>query len=74
MTWRELIIYVLQNNLEDKQVFENGKISGFMTISEAAAKLEVGEETIKVWMSLGYLDYIEVGETKFIPNVDKVKC
>ncbi len=73
MTWREMIIYVLKNKLEDRPVFENGKISGFMTIPEAAFKLGVGEETIKVWLALGYLNYIEVGETKFIPNVEKVK-
>lgn len=73
MTWKEMIVYVLQNNLEDKEVFENGKINGFMTIPEAATKLEVGEATIKIWLELGYLEQIKVGETIFIPEMSKVK-
>lgn len=73
MTWRELIVYVLQNNLEDKPVFENGKISGFMTISEAATNFEVGEETIKVWLNREYLNYIEIGDMKLIPITGTLK-
>ena len=47
MTCRELIIYILENNLEDEPVFKNGKFIGTMTISEAAAKLNVGSATIR---------------------------
>lgn len=64
-----MIIYVLQNNLEDKPVFENGKICGFMTISEAATKFEVGEGTVNMWINLGWLNTITVGDTKFIPAI-----
>lgn len=66
-----MIIYVLQNNLEDKPVFENGKICGFMTISEAATKFEVGEGTVNMWINLGWLNTITVGDTKFIPAISE---
>ena len=56
MTGKELIIYILQNNLEDEVVFKDGVFTGFMTESEAAVKFEVGIQTIKTWYDLGYLN------------------
>ena len=57
MTGRELIIYILQNGLEDEQVIKDGKFIGFISIYEAAAKMNVGIETIKVWIRQGRLEY-----------------
>lgn len=51
MTGRELIIHILQNNLEDKEVFENGRLLDFITDGEAAAKLGVGVQTIRLWVA-----------------------
>ena len=68
MTGRDLIIYILQNNLEDKPVFDNDKILGFMTVSEAAVKFEVGPATINLWIRLGYIPYICVGGSFYIPG------
>ena len=67
MTGRDLIIYILKNNLEDKPVFENGKLLGFLTIDEAAFKFGVGPATIKVWYTLKVLEGIEIGEEIYIP-------
>lgn len=50
MTGKELIIYILQNDLVDKPIFENGKFIPFMTMEEAAAKANVGVGTINAWM------------------------
>jgi hypothetical protein len=66
MTGRDLIIYIMQNNLEDKEVFEDGVFFGFMTEKEAAAKFEVGVPTIRAWHSLGFIDGVIIGETLFI--------
>lgn len=66
MTGRDLIIYILQNNLEDKNVFENGVFIGFMTEKEAAAKFEVGVPTIRAWHSLGFINGVLIDETLFI--------
>lgn len=68
MTGRDLIIYILQNNLEDKPVFENGKFIGFMTTSEAACMLNVGEETVKTWYEFNTLKGIELGGDILIAN------
>lgn len=68
MTGRDLIIYILQNNLEDKPVFEDGKLLGFMTIEEAAVKSGVyGIETIKAMVQLNYIPYIKIGDMILIP-------
>lgn len=68
MTGRELIVYILQNNLEDRDIFMNGKFLDFMTVKEAAAKFEVGEATVKVWIKMNMLPYIQIGEDIFIPK------
>lgn len=67
MTGRDLIIYILANNLEDSPIYENGKIIGFMTATEAAEKFNVGLSTIKVWVNEGTLDGIRIGEELYIP-------
>lgn len=56
MTGRDLIIYILENKLEDKPVFENGTFIGFMTSTEAAAKMNVGIGSIYTWVALGMLE------------------
>lgn len=68
---RDLIIYILQNGLEDKPVFENGRILGFITIDEAAVKFGVGIATIRAWISMKYLIGFDIGGTIYIPaNMD----
>lgn len=49
MTGRDLIIYIMQNNLEDEVVIE--------TINEGAAavKFGVGINSIRLWYKLGLL-------------------
>lgn len=68
MTGRELIIHILNNNLEDEPIFKDGKLTGFVTIGEAAEKLEVGAATILTWLNLGYLNCIVLGNMIFIPE------
>lgn len=71
MTGRELIIYILSNGLEDEPIYEDGKILGFITATEAAEKFNVGLATIKVWINEGTLDGIRIGEELYIPaNTD----
>ena len=66
MTGKDLIIYILQNNLENEPVFVDGRFIGFISVDEAAIKFGVGIETIKAWVELGYLKGVKVNDTFFI--------
>lgn len=71
MTGRELIVYILENHLEDEEIFKDGKILGYMSIDEAALKYKVGPETIKLWYALEFIPGIKIGEEIYIPvNID----
>ena len=52
MTGKELILYILENNLEDSEIFKDGRFLDFLTVSEAAVKFNVGEATVKTWLDL----------------------
>lgn len=67
MTGKELIIYILQNNLEDEQVIADSKLLGFMTVDEAAAKFGVGVETVKTWVLLGVIEHVLMDTKIYIP-------
>ena len=66
MIGKDLIIYILSNNLENEPVYKDGKLLGFLTIEEAAVKLEVGTPTILALMFQGKLDAICIGSEYFI--------
>lgn len=66
MTGRDLIIYILENGLEDEPVIKDGKIIGFLTVAEAAIKFDIGEATIHAWYNLGVMDGIEIGDVIYI--------
>lgn len=68
MTGRDLIIYILENHLEDEELFKDGRIPGLLTYEEAAVKFGVGVETIKAWITRKTLPYVKIGETIYIPE------
>lgn len=70
MTGRDLIVYILTNNLEDEPVFKDGKLIGFLTMEQAALKFEVGVATIEALIQLGKLKSIQIGESVYIPEWD----
>lgn len=71
MTGRDLIIYILKNNLENEFVFKDGKFIGFVTVGEAAAKMNVGDATIYAWITQGWLNCVVIGGTIYIPADSK---
>ena len=71
MTGRELIIYILQNNLEDEEVFKNGNPFGFMNIWEAAKYFNVGIFTVKAWIDNKKISYINIGDEIYVQTNGK---
>lgn len=67
MTGRDLIIYILEHNLENEEIYCNGNIVGFITDEQAAAKWEVGVETVRAWVTLKILDGVYVEDHLYIP-------
>ena len=69
MTGRELIVYILQNNLEDEIVFDmkTDKLIGHISTSEAAAKAGVGVGTIVAWIEMGFIDCVVIHGMYRIP-------
>lgn len=68
MTYGDLIVYVIQNGLVDEEVFKDGKVAGFMTITEAAAKFGVGKATVEIWLLKDMIDYITINDVICIPQ------
>lgn len=71
MTGRELIVYILENHLEDEPVFKDGTFVGFIPVNEAAAKMGVGSATIFALTGQEKLDYIVVGGKHYISDIKK---
>lgn len=66
MTGKDLIMYILENDLEHEPIIENGKFIGLMSVGEAASKLNVGDETIKAWIKIGRLSGVTIGGEMYI--------
>lgn len=65
MTGKELILYILQNNLENTIVLEDCFFIGFMTEKEAAVKWNVGVETVRAWYICGVLKGTQIGDSLY---------
>ena len=65
MTGKELILYILQNNLEDTVVLDGGVFIGFMTEEEAAIKFDVGVATIHAWYQCRAIEGTKIGDSLY---------
>jgi hypothetical protein len=73
MTGRELIMYILENHLEDEPLFNDGRFLGFLTAEEYAAKRGVGKETVYTWFNLKLVDGVLIYDELYIPYNAKIK-
>ena len=73
MTGKELIIYILENNLLNVSVFEYNSVVGLLTIDQAAIKLNVGKATIATYLMMNRLDEVVIGDKIFIVDNDRLK-
>ena len=62
MTGKELILYILQNNLENTVILEDGFFTGFMTAEEVAVKYNVGVETVNAWYNCRWINGTRIGD------------
>lgn len=70
MTGKELIIYILQNDLEDEVVIKDGIFVWLMDENEAAVRFNVGVATIRAWYVCGMLSGTKIGDRLyFLRNV-----
>lgn len=72
MTGKDLILYILQNDLENEPVFKDGKFIGFNTIEETAVKMGVGTATVSASIKLGQIKSIKIGNTYLVPAFQEV--
>lgn len=70
---RDLILYILKNNMENEPVFKDGRFLGFLDITEFAEKWDVGEETVRLWVNLGYVDALTIYDEIYIPHNAEIK-
>lgn len=66
MTGRELILYILQNNLENEDVFQDGKFIALKSLGEVAEECGVGKETVHAWAKLNMIPSVFIGKTLYI--------
>lgn len=70
MTGRELIMYILENHLEDEPVFQNGTFVGYVSDVKFAEILGVGVATVRAWIMMGRIkDAIMIGDGMFVPTI-----
>lgn len=70
MTGRDLIIYILQNHLEDTEILTDSNHM-FLTVEEAAVKYGTGIATVKAMIAQNVLKGMKIVETYLILNVDE---
>lgn len=70
MTGRDLILYILENNLENEVVIKDGIFVWLMDETEAAVKFGVGVAQIKAWYVCGMLSGTKIGDQLyFLRNI-----
>ena len=70
MTGRDLIIYILQNHLEDTEILTDNNHM-FLTVEEAAVKYGTGVATIKALVDRNVLKGMKIGDAYIVLNIDE---
>lgn len=65
MTGKELILYILQNNLENTTVLEGCFFTGFMTEEEVALKFNVGIATVRAWYHCRMVEGTQISDSLY---------
>lgn len=68
MTGKDLILYILQNDLENEELFKDGRFLGLLSVEETAAKLNVGPATVMLWYITEMISGVNIAGTIFFPK------
>lgn len=65
MTGRDLVLYIINNDLLDVEMDAKAK-ELFMTVEEAAVKLGISTTSLQDMLKLGLIDYVIFDEVAYI--------
>lgn len=71
ITGKDLLIYILENDLLNEPIVANGRPIGFYTEDDAAVAFGVGRATIRLWIERGDVEAVLIGDAWFIPKTEK---
>lgn len=66
MTGRELVVFIMENHLEDTTIFDGNMLPGLMTLDEAAVKWNSGRNTLKALFEMGKIPGVIIDEKIYI--------
>lgn len=66
-TGKDLVIYIIENNLLDEPIIKDGNFIGFLSPEDAALKKNVGPATIEALIGLKHVDCHILKDTRQIP-------
>ena len=67
MTGRDLILYILENGLEDKKIIDGESILGFETLTDAAKRLGCGEASAAALCTMHKIPMLNINGITYIP-------
>lgn len=72
MTGRDLIVYILQNNLEDKDIFDElfSSPALLITVDEAAVKWGCGSATVKAMVDMKKVKGVKIGDQYYVLSTE----
>lgn len=73
MTGREIIMFILENHLEDTVIFDRSKFRGLLTVEEVAVMLNYGAPTVKALYEMKKIPGFEVNGTIYIYDSKELK-
>lgn len=71
MTGRELIMFILENHLEDVECLTDDKLPGFIAVEEAAVRWGCGPHTVMALTEMKKIPGVKFGEKFYIPEDTK---
>lgn len=71
MLGRDLIIYIMQNHLEDEEVLKDGRVMGLVSDMELAVRFHTGVESIHMLMTMVHTPSVKIDNTIYYPAIPK---